>query len=209
MATNKCAILLMPLVMVMAACSSSGGGFNDGGTDAGVKAALGANGGVPQNCQSCVAGSTSNECSNKAKLCTSDENCVALNTCVNNCTDINAGCVNNCGDTASVDVQNEWLAWASCTCATCSAECGQTFCGVVSGLTGTGTSDAGSTKDGGDSGPTCAQDMSQCANDSQCCSGICSTGDGLCGCVPSGYTGCGVDSDCCSASNQCINGACQ
>lgn len=55
----------------------------------------------------------------------------------------------------------------------------------------------------------CTPDLASCVNDSDCCSGLCATGDGLCGCVTTSSTGCSVDSDCCNAGAICVNGVCQ
>ena len=108
---------------------SNGPAFNvDAGSDGGKEPELGANPSVPQTCQSCLTGSSSNECANKAKVCNEDPNCVALNACVNNCASVNSGCVSNCADAASTDVQSEWLGWYNCTCTSCASQCSSAFC---------------------------------------------------------------------------------
>jgi hypothetical protein len=56
---------------------------------------------------------------------------------------------------------------------------------------------------------SCLPDLSACSFDSDCCTGVCATGDGLCGCVNTNETGCGTDSDCCSTADLCVNGICQ
>src|SRR4051812_2588063 len=89
------------------------------GCSNGGSSALGANASVPQTCQSCLAQSSRNECSGLSNVCVNDSNCAALNACVNNCANVNAGCVSNCAAAYSQNTINQWNSWAQCTCASC------------------------------------------------------------------------------------------
>jgi hypothetical protein len=54
---------------------------------------------------------------------------------------------------------------------------------------------------------SCLPDNNACTSDGECCSLLCA-GDGLCGCIPSGYGGCTGNSDCCSNDCDIQSGAC-
>jgi hypothetical protein len=142
---------------LLAGCSSSsvgangppGGGTGDsgaseGGAEGGGRggATLLSNPGVTQTCQTCLSGATGNDCSAQAKTCGNDPNCVALNACVNKCTDLNAGCIQNCEDAAAVNSVDEWSSWFTCACNDCSTQCSECAAGTGTGTgsgTGTGT----------------------------------------------------------------------
>jgi hypothetical protein len=181
--------LLMMALTVMPACGgSSSSGTDAGGQDAGSGgqdaggAKLGQNPSVTQTCQQCLSQSSGNECSDWAKTCNNGSACVGLNTCINNCTNVNTACVTSCGQAASQNAITEWTQWSQCACNSCAAQCGSTFCGAVGG-------DAGS----------CTPDNTQCpAGGGGCCT-FCAS-DGYCGCIPSGQQGCQTSGDCCSQS---------
>jgi hypothetical protein len=172
----------------------------DGGVDAGLVAGvdaggpvLGNNPSVPQTCQACLSQSSGNDCSAQRQTCARDSFCGSLNTCINNCVNVNAACLANCQNAVSVNAGSEWTNWFSCTCADCSAQCGATFCGI---------NDAGCTPDG----TTSTQN-----NCSDCCTGQGSCdSSGTC-CVASGSASQNANcSDCCSGSGNCNNqGTCQ
>ena len=178
------------VLMICCALASAACGSGSGKPDGGGASELGVNASVPQTCQTCLMTSTSNECSEKGKICTSDPVCLALNKCVNACANINAACIANCGDAASQDAIDEWNSWSTCTCGTCASQCNQTFCNI------------------GNGSGTCVADNSECSTTEACCT-RCITFDDTCGCIPSGEGPCGSDSDCCS--NSCEpgnNGGC-
>jgi len=56
---------------------------------------------------------------------------------------------------------------------------------------------------------SCTPDLAACSSDAECCTGICALGDGLCGCVNNGQTGCAADTDCCDPGAICSGGVCQ
>lgn len=105
--------------------AGAGADAGDGGTsgDAGPKAALLSNPSVSQTCQTCLAGASTNDCASLAKICSSDSMCTSLNTCVNNCTNLNQGCISNCENTASKNTGTEWVDWFGCACNDCTTQC--------------------------------------------------------------------------------------
>ena len=185
MADSRTLFIVCTVVSLSVACGTSGGG-NGNGSGSGLGNTLADNASVPETCQMCLASSTSNECESKGKICTSDSECAALNTCINKCVNINAACIANCGDAASQDAIDEWNTWTGCTCGTCATQCNATFCNIGSGSA------------------ACVPDNSQCSTTEACCT-FCAS-DGGCGCIPSGDQGCQTDHDCCSYS--CQGGYC-
>jgi len=164
---KSAAILLFTAALAPAtACSSKnsngpangdGGAGGSSGADGGSGVALLGNPGVTQTCQTCLSGASGNDCSAQATTCDRDTDCVALNTCVIKCTNLNAGCIQNCQDNASVNSGQEWSAWFSCACNDCSMQCAQ--CSA----SGTSSGGSGSSSSGGSSSgtvTTCQQDNS-------------------------------------------------
>jgi hypothetical protein len=185
------ALMTYVAIVVGVGCAgSSGGGHPDGGGRGG-NIELGENGSVPQTCQTCLGSSSENECDSMGKICSSDSECVSLNTCINNCANINAACISSCGNAASQNAINEWNSWSNCTCGTCAMQCNQTFCNIGSGS---------------GSGSACIADNASCSTTEACCT-FCAS-DNYCGCIPSGNNGCGSNADCCSGVCQ-GNGVCQ
>lgn len=195
---NRISELMTLCVCFAAACGSGGsnnmkpdgggrGGSNSGGSGSLL---LGDNASVPMTCQTCLSMSTSNECDNRGEVCADDPDCVALNKCVNNCTNINAACIQSCGDAASANAITEWTDWTNCTCGTCATQCNATFCNI-GGSTGSNTG-------------ACIADNNSCASNEACCT-FCAS-DGYCGCIPSNNNGCQTNADCCSG--YCDQGYC-
>ena len=186
--------LLVSLVSLFVACGpgDSMGGGGDGGMGSGGRGTdkLGDNASVPGTCQTCLAGSTSNECAAKGKICAGDPGCEKLNTCINKCANINAACIQNCGDAASQDAIDEWNNWWNCDCGTCASQCNATFCNIGGG-SGSGSG-------------VCVPDDSACSTTQACCT-ICAS-DGYCGCIPPNNQGCNSNADCCS--HDCEGGNC-
>jgi len=180
------AILLTAVALAaVAACSSKGGGGalssgdggpvsssgGDGGSgDGGASVALLVNPGVTQTCQTCLSGASGNDCSAQAKTCGNDSNCVALNTCVNKCTNLNAGCIQNCEDSASVNSGQEWSTWFSCACNDCATQCSE--------CSASGTSSGGSGSSGGGSGSS-SSGTASCQEDNSGKYFTCSQGNGF------------------------------
>ncbi|HEY1811061.1 MAG TPA: hypothetical protein VGG74_01815 [Kofleriaceae bacterium] len=195
---NRISDLMTLCVFFAAACGNAGGnnmkpdGGRNGSGGSGSSILLGDNASVPMTCQTCLSMSTNNECDNRGEVCADDPDCVALNKCVNNCTNINAACIQSCGDAASANAITEWTDWTNCTCGTCATQCNATFCNI--GGSGTMGSNTGA----------CIADNNSCASNEACCT-FCAS-DGYCGCIPSNNNGCESNSDCCSG--YCDQGYC-
>jgi hypothetical protein len=184
--TKGAVIVSLTTVTLVAACSNSGNGFGDGGTDGGKS--IGDNPNVTAACQTCVNQSSGNDCASQQKNCLNDADCSALNACVNKCANVTSGCINNCAMAASPNAQSEWINWYDCICADCGSQCNSTFCGLLSA-------------DAGSDSPSCLGSGAACTMEQQCCSSAryCLTPGGCANCVPSNFQ-CNSDQECCSAS---------
>lgn len=191
------AMLVSVAVAIIASCSSKssgggGGGGDDGGTSSSGGGGLLANPGVTQTCQTCLSGASGNDCSAQAKTCTSDTNCVGLNTCVNKCTNLNQGCITNCGNAASVNAVTEWNGWFNCGCNDCASQCSACSGGSSSG--GSSGSSSGSSSGGG-SGSSSGGTTITCATDAQV-QAVCTSGTGWYCTGPDNPQGDGISGPC-------------